>query len=119
MLIKDAKTVKGYMTLHQKNTQLFAIAPQHLNKDLFVLISIAKGIGQGSLLGGMSWNFGDDWIWHFRKVDKNIQIIARNVRFVATPDTPEANAVKLAYTDSVMFSLPIIARSPAAPMSST
>jgi hypothetical protein len=113
VLIKDAKTAKGYMTLHQKNTQLFAeIAPQHLNKDLFVLISIAKGIGQGSLLGGMSWNFGDDWIWNFRKVDKNIQIIRRNVRFVATPDTPEANAVKLAYTDSVMFSLPIITQSP-------
>ena len=97
---------------HQKGTKLYAeISSKQLNKDLIVLISIARGIGQGSLLGGMSWGFGDDWIWQFRKVDKNIQVIRRNVRFVAKAGTPEANAVKLAYTDSVMFSLPIITKS--------
>ncbi|MCG8586734.1 MAG: zinc-dependent metalloprotease, partial [Pirellulales bacterium] len=113
VLTKDAKSAKGYMTLHQKGTKLYGeISSKHLNKDLIVLISIARGIGQGSLLGGMSWGFGDDWIWQFRKVDKNIQVIRRNVRFVAKPGTPEANAVKLAYTDSVMFSLPIITKSP-------
>ena len=31
----------------------------------------------------MTWGFGDDWIWQFRKVDDRIQIVRRNVRFRA------------------------------------
>ena len=53
-----------------------------------MLISIAKGIGRGSLLGGMSWGFGDDWIWQFRKVDDHIHIVRRNVRFTAAKGEP-------------------------------
>ena len=31
----------------------------------------------------MSWGFGDDWVWQFRKVDDNVHIVRRNVRFKA------------------------------------
>ena len=78
-----------------------------LGKDLFVLISIARGIGDGQLLGGMSWGFGDDWIWQFRRVDDNIHVVRRNVRFFADKGSPEEKAVDLAYTDSVLVSVPI------------
>ena len=77
-----------------------------------MLISIARGIGETPLLGGMTWGFGDDWIWQFRKVDDRIQIVRRNVRFTAAKGSPEAKAVELAYTDSVLFSLPIATKSP-------
>ena len=59
------------------------IESKHLNKDFIVLISIAKGIGRSPLLGGMTWSFGDDWVWQFRKVDKRVLIIRKNVRFKA------------------------------------
>src|SRR5262249_10601500 len=85
----------------------------HLNKDFIVLISIAKGIGRGVVLGGMSWGFGDDWIWQFRKVDDRIHLVRRNVRFTAsTKDDPQGKAIDLAYTDSVLFSLPILTNTP-------
>ena len=29
---------------------------------------IAKGISSGQVLGGMSWGFGDDAVWTFKKV---------------------------------------------------
>ncbi|MEI7782158.1 MAG: zinc-dependent metalloprotease, partial [Planctomycetota bacterium] len=83
-----------------------------LGKDLFVLISIARGIGERSVLGGMSWGFGDDWVWQFRKIDDNIQIVRRNVRFFADKGSPEEKAVDLAYTDSVLFSVPIATTAP-------
>ena len=110
-LIKDAKTQSGLLKLHQKEQKLYLeLTAGNLNKDYIVLISIARGIGQGSLLGGMTWGFGDDWLWQFRKVDDNIHIVRRNVRFTAKSGSPEEAAVKLAYTDSVLYALPIAAK---------
>lgn len=108
-VLEDTKAIDGAVKLHLSDTNLFAeLKSSDLNKDLFVLITIAKGIGQRPLLGGYSWN--DDWIWQFRKQGDNLQIVRRNVRFKAKSGTPAAEAVKLAYTDSILFSLPIKAR---------
>jgi len=112
-LLKDAKPIAGLIPLYQKESKLYAeLSSSHYTSEYLVLISIARGIGQGMLLGGMTWGFGDDWVWKFRKVDKKIHVIRRNVRFKAKKDTPEASAVKNAYTDSVLFSLPIAAKGP-------
>ena len=40
-------------------------------------------------------------------MDDKIQVVRRNVRFTAAKGSPEERAVHLAYTDSVLFSLPI------------
>jgi Met-zincin/Domain of unknown function (DUF5117) len=112
-VIKDHETIDGLIKLHRKGNQLLGeFGSGQLNKDFIVLISIAKGIGHGNLLGGMSWGFGDDWIWQFRKVDDRIHLVRRNVRFKAAKSDPQQKAIDLAYTDSVLFSLPIITKSP-------
>ncbi len=112
-VIKDHETYDGMIKLHRKGNKLLAeLSSSDLNKDYIVLISIARGIGRGSLLAGMSWGFGDDWIWQFRKSDDRIHVVRRNVRFKAKKDDPQQRAVGLAFTDSVLFSLPIITRSP-------
>ena len=110
-VLKDTKQVDGLIKLHYSDTKLLAeLSPGDLDKDHIVLITIAKGIGQRPLLAGFSWGFGDDWVWQFRKVGERIQIVRRNVRFKAKAGSPTAEAVKLAYTDSVLFSLPIATR---------
>ncbi|HEY4308251.1 MAG TPA: zinc-dependent metalloprotease [Pirellulales bacterium] len=107
-VLKDAKTVDGLIKLHHKGEKVYAeLSSSQLDRDFIVLISIARGIGEGALIGGMSWGFGDDWLWQFRRVDDNIHIVRRNVRFKASSGSPEERAVKLAYTDSILFSLPI------------
>ena len=112
-LLKDATRIPGLVPLWRKDDALYAELPDNLlGKDLFVLTSIARGIGDRSLLGGMSLGFGDDWVWQFRKVDTAIQVVRRNVRFFAAKGSPEAKAVDLAYTDSVLFSVPIKGRGP-------
>jgi hypothetical protein len=114
---KDLKAVPGLIKTYYKDERLlFELSPSNLNRDFIVLISIARGIGEGQLLGGMSWGFGDDWLWQFRKVDENIHIVRRNVRFTAKPGSPEEKAVRLAFTDSVLFALPIIANGPGGSM---
>jgi hypothetical protein len=71
-----------------------------------MLSSIARGASQGMVLGGMTW--GDDVLWSFKKVGDKIQVLRRNVKFKAKDGTPEANAVKLAYSDAVLYALPIL-----------
>jgi len=112
-LLEDAEVLDGMLKLYHKDTRLYAeLSAADMNKDLIVVISIARGIGRAHLLGGMSWGFGDDWLWQFRKADDRIQIVRRNVRFRAAKGTPQEKAVRLAYTDSVMFSLPMATISP-------
>ncbi len=87
---------------------LGVIKASDLGREFLVLPSIAKGISRGMVLGGMSWGFEDDVLWTFRKVGENIHVIRRNVRFTANPNTPEADSVSLAYSDSVLYSLPVL-----------
>lgn len=112
-VLKDMKPVNGLLTMYNKGNGLIAeLGPNDYNAEYMVLISISRGIAQGQLLGGMSLYFGDDWVWQFRKVDDNVHIVRRNVRFKANQGSPEAAAVQRSYTDSVLFSLPIIMKGP-------
>ncbi len=112
-LLKDSKTLEGLITFHRKDDQLYAeIGPRQLDRDFIVLMTIARGIGQTPILGGYSWGFGDDAVWQFRKAGESIQLVRRNVRFTADHGSPTEKAVKVAYTDSVLFSLPIRTVSP-------
>jgi hypothetical protein len=112
-LLKDTQKLEGLVTLHKKDDTLLAeIGPRQLDRDYIVLITIARGIGQAPILGGFSWGFGDDAVWQFRKAGENIQLVRRNVRFTAEKGSPTERAVKVAYTDSVLFSLPIRTVSP-------
>jgi len=112
-LLKEATKVPGLVPLYKKDDKLYAeLSDSMLGKEFFVLTSIARGIGERSLLGGMSYGSGDDWVWEFRKVNDAIQVVRKNVRFFAAKGSPEAKAVDLAYTDSVLFSVPIKGKGP-------
>jgi hypothetical protein len=112
-LLKDATKLPGLIPLYRKDDKLFAeFSDALLGKEFFVLTSISRGIGERSLLGGMSLGFGDDWVWQFRKVDDTLQVVRRNVRFFAAKGSPESKAVDLAYTDSVLFSIKILGQGP-------
>ncbi|MDX1944716.1 MAG: zinc-dependent metalloprotease [Pirellulaceae bacterium] len=112
-ILKDAKTSSGMLTLHQRgNNLLIELMPGDYASEYMMMIAISRGIAQGQLLGGMTWNFGDEWVWQFRKIDENVHVIRKNVRFKADPNSPESRAVHAAYTDSVLFSLPIAAKGP-------
>lgn len=115
----DGKTkVTGLWNLYHKDQTLFAeIRPEHIGRDFIVLPTIARGISQRPIIGGMTWTTGDDdMLWSFRKVDDKLMLQRRNVRFKAKPGSPEASAVEKAYSDSVLFALPIMATGPSGGM---
>lgn len=112
--LTEGKTkIEGLWTLwHKDGTVLAELRPNQLDKEYIIITSIARGISHGDVIGGMSWNFGDDAIWTFRKEGERLFVIRRNVRYRAANNSPEAAAVQLAYTDSILYSLAIEATSP-------
>lgn len=112
--LTEGKTkIEGLWTLwHKDGTVLAELRPNQLDKEYIIIASIARGVSHGDVIGGMSWNFGDDAIWTFRMEGDRIFVIRRNMRFRADRNSPEAAAVELAYTDSILYSLKIEATSP-------
>ena len=98
-------------TIYTKDQQILVeLKSQQLGQDFLMLSSIAKGASEGPVLGGMTW--GDDVLWSFRKVGEKIHVLRRQVKFRARSGTPEWTAVQKAYSDSVLYSLPIVADTP-------
>ncbi|MBA4029505.1 MAG: hypothetical protein C0478_01100 [Planctomyces sp.] len=108
---KGAKKVEGLWTVYSKDQQILVeFKPAQLQQEYLMLSSLARGVsgvGNGFLSSGMTW--GDDVIWTFRKVGEKVHLLKKNVRFKAKPGSPEATAVSLSYSDSVMYALPIVA----------
>ena len=109
--VTGAKKIEGLWTIYHKDQQILVDLKQmQLGQDFLMLSSIARGVSQGQVLGGMTW--GDDVLWSFRKVGEKVHVLRRNVKFKARPGSPEASAVKLAYSDSVLYALPVITDTP-------
>ena len=54
-VLKDATAIEGLIKLYRKDDKLYGeITSKTLDKDLIVLISIARGIGESPILGGMT-----------------------------------------------------------------
>jgi len=110
-LLEGATKIDGLIPLYRNGPHLYAaLRPNDFNSDLIVLISIAHGIAQKPLYAGATWNFGDDWVCQFRRADQRVHFVRRNVRYRAQEGSPSAWAVELAYSDSILASLPIAAQ---------
>lgn len=110
-VLGEAKDLPGVINMYQKGSTIFGEFSQaNYQQQFIVAITINRGVAFNYLYGGMYAN--DDWVLSFRKVDDKVHIVRRNVRFKGTPGTPEAAAVYNAYTDSVLYSLPIITKGP-------
>ena len=102
-VIEDSKSYQGYFTLYKKKENLYCeILPAQLNKPFLLMSSIARGIGSGYLLSGMTM---DEWLLEWKRVGDKVHLVRKNVRFRADKDTPIAEAVDLGYSDSVLFAL--------------
>ncbi len=111
-VVPEATRLGGPISTFRKKDNLYwELTNSHYGVDYICVVSIARGIGTSSVYGGQSIGFGDDMIWRFRKVEDRVQLVRRNYRYRANGG-PDAESLRVAFTDSVIFSLPIIARGP-------
>ena len=102
-VIEESKSHQGFFKLYQKKENVYCeIQPSQLNKPFLCMISIARGIGTGYLVSGMTM---DEWLLEWKRVGDKVHLVRKNVRFRADKGTPIAEAVDLGYRDSVLFAL--------------
>ncbi|MDP7254408.1 MAG: zinc-dependent metalloprotease, partial [Planctomycetota bacterium] len=107
--ITGAKQMPGLFSLFFKADEqklLMEIKPEQFNKEILFPIAIARGVGD-MLIGGDTLNFGNQWVLSFRRVGNNVHVIRKNMLFRANAGTPQADAVKVSYTDSVIAAVPV------------
>ena len=108
-VIAGAKQMPGLFSLFFKADEqklLMEIKPDQFNKEILFPIAIARGVG-AMLIGGDTLNFGNQWVLSFRRVGNTVHVIRKNMLFRANAGTPQADAVKVSYTDSVIAAVPV------------
>ena len=108
-VVDGATRMEGLFPLYynQKEQKLFMeIRQDQYDKELILPIAIARGAGL-MYLGGETLNFGDQWLISFRRAGDRLLVTRHNVRVRAEAGSPQADAVKVSYTDSVIKALPI------------
>jgi hypothetical protein len=108
-VIEGAKKLEGLYALHynEKDQKLFLeIRKDQYNQELVLPISIARGAGL-MFLGGDTLNFGNQWILSFQRKADNILVVRHNIKVKAASGSPQADSVKVSYSDSVIAALPV------------
>lgn len=105
-VIKDAKELKGFFNLYQKDDKVWIeIRPEQLDQPFLFTYNIPNSVGERGLYGSQ---MGNGYQAVFKRVGNQIQLLAKNTEFYATPGTPQAHAVAQAFSDSLLASAPVL-----------
>src|SRR6266849_4947389 len=101
-VVKDAKVVKGLFTFYRAEDKTYLeILPEQFDKMYMLSLTCETGIGEGGFYAADSC--GETPI-AFHKEGKNVQLIAKNTRFVAEENSPMQRAVRHSFSDSILGS---------------
>jgi hypothetical protein len=110
-VIKDARRIEGPLTLWQKDEKVWLeLGPEHWGKPYLLSPKIKTGIGEGYFLGGLmalSAGGSGGQAVEFSRVYNQVRLVARNQMATAAPNTPEARALEVALSPSLLSSSPV------------
>ncbi|MBK6980787.1 MAG: zinc-dependent metalloprotease [Betaproteobacteria bacterium] len=115
-VLKDAKAIPGYFTLHQKDEKVWIeLKPEQFDKPFFFSMNIPRSVGERGLYGGQMagpW-FGPtvgSQVAVWKKIGNQVQLIAKNTEFFAREGTPQARFVEESFSDSLIASAAVAAQ---------
>jgi hypothetical protein len=108
-VVKGAKETPGFFNVWQRDDKVWIeIAPEQFDQPFFFSFSFSSGLGEKGFFGGLMI---DSFVASFHRLSPTqIQLIARNTDFYATPNTPEARAVESAFSDSLLAAAPVVSQ---------
>lgn len=107
-IVKESKELKGFFTLHQKDEKiLLEIRPEQFDQPFFFSYNIPSSIGERGLYASQ---MGGSYQAVFKKIGNQVQLIAKNTAFYASPGTPQALAVAQAFSDSLLGSAVVLSQ---------
>jgi hypothetical protein len=109
VVTKDAKQIVGPITAWQKDEKLWLeLSPEQFGKPFMLSPKLSTGIGEAFVLGGlMAYSVsgaGGPQLVEFVRVHNVVRLQARNVDVITQPGTPEARAVAVSYSPSLLGS---------------
>ena len=109
VVTKDARQIDGPITAWQKDDKLWLeLAPEQFGQPFMLSPKLYTGIGEAFVVGGlMSYGIsgaGGPQLVEFVRVHNVVRLQARNTDVIATPGTPEARAVAVSYSPSLLGS---------------
>ncbi len=108
-VVEGATRMEGLFPLYYNEKEqklLMEVQQAQYDQEIILPIAIARGAGM-AYLGGDTLNFGDQWLISFHRAADRLLVVRRNVRVRAEAGSPQADSVKVSYTDSVLKALPI------------
>ena len=112
-VIKDAKQIDGPITAWQKDDKLWLeLRPEQFGKSFMLSPKLSTGIGEALIVGGLMAypvnGAGGPQVVEFVRVHQNqVRLQARNLEVIAKPGTPEARAVEVSYSPSLLGSFQV------------
>jgi uncharacterized protein DUF4953/uncharacterized protein DUF5117/uncharacterized protein DUF5118 len=101
-IVKDGQVIKGLFTFYKTEDKvLLEIQPEQFDKMYMLSLTCESGLGEGGFYADDSC--GETPIV-FHKEGKNVQMIAKNTRFMAQENSPMARAVAHSFSDSILGS---------------
>jgi hypothetical protein len=105
-IIKDAKMTPGFFTTYQKDDKVWlAIKPEQFEQPFFFTYNIPQSVGERGLYGSQ---MGGAEMAVFKKIGNQVQLIAKNAEYYATPGTPQAQFVSEGFSDSLLSSAAVV-----------
>ncbi|MGD1873683.1 MAG: zinc-dependent metalloprotease [Mastigocoleus sp.] len=104
---KDTEKIPGLFTLYknkEKNKVYIEIDPAQLNKNFLATATLESGIGEAGIYSGMPLS---DFLFYFRRVNKKLHFIVRNVNFRTREGDPQVRSLARSFSDSVLYTIKI------------
>jgi hypothetical protein len=104
-VVKDATHRQGMFETYEKGDHLYLVIPaDRLGKDFLMTFEIAQGVGTRGLFGGTMLNIFEGSVMAFERHGERVFLLERPHRFRAPAGSPEAQAVELSFSSSVLES---------------
>ncbi len=108
-VIKGATRSAGAFAVWKKEERIWLeLGEKDFGVPLFLSPKLMSGLGEAGFYGGLMASryasFGKPQLVEFRRINNQVQLIARNSEFVAAEGSPQARAVRAAYSPSLIGS---------------
>ncbi len=106
-IVRGAREMPGLFGVYQKDEKVWlAIAPEQFDKPFLFTYNIPRSIGEKGLYSGQ---MGGAQLAVWRRIGNQVQLIARNTKFFAQQDTPQARFIADSFSDSLLASTGVAA----------
>jgi hypothetical protein len=108
-VIKGATRTAGAFALWRRDERIWLeLGEKDLGVPLFLSPKLMNGLGEAGFYGGLMasrfGHFGKPQLVEFRRINNQVQLIARNTGFEAIEGSPQARAVRTAFSPSLIGS---------------